>query len=449
MDRAAGTRLLDRAAEVGLLTAYGGGYYSIHPALPWFFKKMFDEYYADSAARAERAFVEAVAELGNYYATLYFNGAGNVIGILGAEEANLLHARHLARSAGWSNALIESMQGLYTLYDHTGRSAEWARLVEEIVPDFVDSTHGGALPGREEQWSLVTGYRVRLAQDARQWVEAERMQTHRVEWNSQRAAEALAHTPEELDREQRHRIRNLSVSIGELGHIQQERGLPECAQSYSQSYDLALRIQDKPLAAVAAFNLGHAYKVLPALRDLDQAERWYRRDLELEAEGDEIGRAKCLMQLGSVDLQRFLDAREASIPTAELTAYLSKALQFYQQALGLLPSTAINDLATAHNQVGVIYKNAGDLERALDHYRKSISYKESARDLYGAAQFRYNLALALVAGGRLSDAKEYALAALRNYQTYGAGAAREVQQTLKLIALIEEAIKTESGDENE
>jgi hypothetical protein len=36
--REAGMALLDRAAEVGLLTVHGGGYYSIHPALPWFFK---------------------------------------------------------------------------------------------------------------------------------------------------------------------------------------------------------------------------------------------------------------------------------------------------------------------------------------------------------------------------------------------------------------------------
>ena len=37
--------LLDRAAAIGLLTAHGGGYYSIHPALPWYFKGMFEENY--------------------------------------------------------------------------------------------------------------------------------------------------------------------------------------------------------------------------------------------------------------------------------------------------------------------------------------------------------------------------------------------------------------------
>jgi nucleoside phosphorylase len=44
-DRESWIALLDRAAEVGLLTAHGGGYYTIHPALPWFFKGLFDEYW--------------------------------------------------------------------------------------------------------------------------------------------------------------------------------------------------------------------------------------------------------------------------------------------------------------------------------------------------------------------------------------------------------------------
>src|SRR5205823_6065724 len=150
------------------LTAYGDGYYSIHPALPWFFRKMFDQYYGDSGAKAERAFVEAMGALGDYYLKKYAGGTSDVIGILGAEEANLLHARHIARTHGWWDALTGTMQGLRVIYDHTGRRAQWARLVEEVVPDFIDPADDEPLPGREEDWSVVTGYRVRLAREARQ-----------------------------------------------------------------------------------------------------------------------------------------------------------------------------------------------------------------------------------------------------------------------------------------
>ncbi len=45
LTRQAGIALLDRAAEVGLLTALGDGYYSIHPALPWFFRRLYEEHY--------------------------------------------------------------------------------------------------------------------------------------------------------------------------------------------------------------------------------------------------------------------------------------------------------------------------------------------------------------------------------------------------------------------
>jgi tetratricopeptide (TPR) repeat protein len=448
MDREPGIRLLDRAAEVGLLTAYGGGYYSIHPALPWFFKKMFHQYYADATTRAERAFLEALAALSNYYANQYVNGVTSVIGILSAEETNLLHARYLARSKGWWDALIGIMQGLGTLYDHTGRGAEWARLVEEIVPDFIDPVQGGPLPGREEEWSLVTQYRVRLARERRHWAEAERLQTQRIKWNRQRAAEALALPPEKLDSAQRNRIRSLAASLHELAEIQRGIGQLQCVETYNQSYELALRIQDKSGAAVVAFNIGKVYEDMPSLQNLDEAERWYRRSLELRPAGDQMGRAKSLAQTGSVDYQRFLDAKKVSRPAAELMAHLKSSLQRYLQALDLQPADAIHDLAAIHHQIGNIYRNAGDLERTLDHYRKSIGYEESTGNLFGSAQSRLAIAVALAEGGRFADAREYALAALRNYQTYGASAADQVQKTLTLIAIIEKAIKPESGDEN-
>jgi hypothetical protein len=43
---------------------------------------------------------------------------------------------------------------------------------------------------------------------------------------------------------------------------------------------------------------------MTALRDLGQAERWYRRSLELCDERDHLGRGRCVGQLGSVDWGR-------------------------------------------------------------------------------------------------------------------------------------------------
>jgi hypothetical protein len=127
LTREQGIALLDRAAEVGLLAAYGGGAYRIHPALPWFFRRLYEQYYPDDAPA--RAYVEALGELGNYYGRQYNEGNRGVIALMKAEEANLLHARRLAQQHGWYHRITSTMQGLDELYGHTGRRAEWRRLV--------------------------------------------------------------------------------------------------------------------------------------------------------------------------------------------------------------------------------------------------------------------------------------------------------------------------------
>jgi tetratricopeptide (TPR) repeat protein len=380
-----------------------------------------------------------VGELGNYYHDQYIDGNRGVIANLGAEEANLLHARRLALQHGWWHRVTSAMQGLRTLYGQTGRRAEWARLVGEIVPHYVDPATDGPRPGREAQWGMVTEYRVRLALEARRWAEAERLQRARVEWERERAAEALSLPQAALDDAARNRIRTLGASLHELGEILREQGDSGCVPQYEEAAKLHRRIGDEPAAAVAAFNLGHAYLTLPALRDLDAAERWYRRSLDLHAAGDRLGRGQCVGQLGLVAYERFKEAREAGAPEETLAAQLNEAAEQYHRALDLLPPNAVDDLAVAHNQLGLIYRDAGDLARSLRHYRESIRYDEQAGNVYGAAQDRYNVALVFMDARRWQDALDYARAALRGFQTFGARAAQGIQDTRRLIAHIEQA----------
>jgi tetratricopeptide (TPR) repeat protein len=394
VDRESWIALLDRAAEVGLLTAHGGGYYTIHPALPWFFKGLFDEHWpatdrltaTQRGAReassdvspanslpvgsrlnaATRAFVEALGVLGNYYHAQYEGGNRDVIAALAAEEANLQHARQLAHRHDWWDPVTNTMQGLRVLYHHTGRRTEWARLVAEIVPEFVDAQTDGPLPGREEAWTLVTEYRVRLAEGMRDWPEAERLQRICVDWDRRRAErvvrslwkgadgsrsepatflDELKAVAARLSDADRHTIRSLGVSLHELGQIQRECQQATCVAAYEEALSLDEFLGDRADAAVDAFNLGHAYKDIPSIRDLPQAERWYRRSLKLFDERDRLGRGKCHVQLGYVAFERFHEARSAGRPAAELVGHLNTALGFYHQALDLLPANAINDLA--------------------------------------------------------------------------------------------------------
>jgi tetratricopeptide (TPR) repeat protein len=85
----------------------------------------------------------------------------------------------------------------------------------------------------------------------------------------------------------------------------------------------------------------------------------------------------------------------------------------------------------------MIYRNAGDIDRALPHYRESIRYEEAQGNVYGAARTRFNVALALAHSGRVADAREYARAALRNFETYGAGVAQDIRDTQQLLATLD------------
>ena len=201
-------------------------------------------------------------------------------GVLGAEEANLLHARRLALTHGWHDQIIAAMQGLYSLYDHTGRAIEWRRLVAELVPEFTDPDTGGPHPGREDHWALLTSYRVRIARQARDWPAARQLQNAVIAWHRERAAAALATPAEQLDDRQRTRISNLAAVVGELGQILWGQGDPGCVQPYQEAIGLFQRIGDRHGESTAAFNLGHAYSDpdIPALRDLGQAEQWYQRE---------------------------------------------------------------------------------------------------------------------------------------------------------------------------
>jgi hypothetical protein len=282
------SRLLDRAAEVGLLKAHGGGGYSIHPALPWFFRGLFEQHSAESRERALRAYVEVIASLGDSYHNLYMGGNRTVINALRAEEPNLPHARALARQRGCWTDVMRAMQGLRPLYYYTGRTTEWARLVEEIAPEFVDLA-GGPSPGQEEHWHIFSGYLVEVERVARRWDEAERLQRRIVEWNRSR-----------VRGEDHGSIRALIASLHDLGEIQRALVRPQCAELYLECFDLALQIGDRPGAAVAALKLGHSYVSVPALRSLDEAERWYQKSLELIPDGDHLNRAASLGELGSV-----------------------------------------------------------------------------------------------------------------------------------------------------
>jgi hypothetical protein len=61
---------------------------------------------------------------------------------------------------GWSRA--------WRLYDLTGRDTEWARIFSDIEGDYTEQATDGPLPGRDDDCSTMTEYRVRITRDRRE-----------------------------------------------------------------------------------------------------------------------------------------------------------------------------------------------------------------------------------------------------------------------------------------
>jgi tetratricopeptide (TPR) repeat protein len=435
--------LLGRAADIGLLSALGGGFYQIHPALPWYFTTLYATTCGApnslTAQRAAHAYSHTVAQLGIYYHGKFNQGQGDPVLELRAEEANLHHALTLARHTQDWDDVVGCLQGLETLYQRTGRDREWARLFHDITPDFIDPTTDGPLPGREGHWSVVTGHRVRLAMKARDWPSATRLQHAAVTRDRDQAAAALATPDDQLTPDQRNQIRNLDVSLEYLGHILRWQDDPGCLPYYEEALSLAQRIGDRPGEAMLATSLGNAYKDVPSLRNLAEAERWYRRSLSLKPEHNTVGRAKSLGSLAGIAYQRFLDARKAREPEPVLLEHLNAALAGQRQALDMTHPDDHESLAIRHNELGIIYRHAGHTQQALHHYQRSIAHSEARDNAYQAGLTRLNIAIVLQDEDRPGDALHYARAALDDLRRVGPGAAQKIADTQTLITYLEQA----------
>ena len=449
LDRAAGITLLNRAAEVGLLTAYPEGYYEVHPAVPWHLRGLFERHYgppgSPQAEQALHAWTAAMSDFGKAYAGQRETADSAVMAVLGAEEANLLRAQQLAYQHGWWDLVMGPVRGLFVLYDQTGRTVEWRRLVANLVPGLVDPAGGGPLPGREEQWVELNDYRLRIARQARDWGTAESLQQASIAWQRQQVAAALGvpvqtinDIPQRpLDERQRREVRALAVTTQQNGNILFEQRHPGCVRPYLDALRLFQRTGARHEESTVANALGNAYLGIPRLRDLDEAERWYQRANQLLGEDDTVGHAQVLRALGTVALERFKEAaRSVGAAPARAHEHLRKALAAYSQALELFPADAVDDLAIVHNQLGIVYGRGGNLPAALDHFQKSIQYDLSQQNIFGAGESRFNAGLELARAGRGEDALLYLRAALRDYEAIGAAAyAAEARQ---LIAALEQ-----------
>jgi len=129
-----------RAAEVGLLTHLGETWFAIHPALPWFLRQLFARTMTgrQGARRPGRAprLGRGYRPVGDHYHNTFAVGNQDVIALLELERITCSTPAAWRAGTNGGKRSSPALQGLRALYEHQGRPAEWARLAEEIRPDF-------------------------------------------------------------------------------------------------------------------------------------------------------------------------------------------------------------------------------------------------------------------------------------------------------------------------
>jgi len=156
---------------------------------------------------------------------------------------------------------------------------------------------------------------------------------------------------------------------------------------------------NKIYLAPAYVNLGIVYRLFG---DYDKAIEFYNQAEELYKE------------INKSDQIVYVYINKANI--FEIQKDYKKAEQYYLQALGILnqnPTINKPRIASIYNNLGILYRNTGNNEKAIDYFLESIKLKGNSDKLFSAFG---NLAISYERLNKIDDAESYYLKTLENIE---------------------------------
>jgi hypothetical protein len=432
--------LFGRARDVGLLTRLQPGSYAIHPAVPWFFRGLFDRYYPSTsnssedspARRALLAFINAMALIGQHQ--LIRSELYGTPGMLLREEGNLRMACQEAIGLGQWDLVMKTMQALHLLYRDQARS-RWERQIDEVMKQFIDPETGLARPGLEWEWLFMMDFLAEAAEHDTDWTSTERYNAQTVAVRRDRASAILSRPHDGWDNSERDLVRSLAVGLHNLGRAQSRLGFRVAQDTLLEGIDLARALSDGKLEAQMHLDLGVAYMTVEELKSFIAAEREFGEGLRLVPTDDVLLKAKILTELGTVSYERCLTIETTKGRTREGFSLLKEAKKQYDLALELTPAEAISSLAVIHRQLGMVWAQVSVVHYVSEyrsHLEAAIVLREREGNLYKASATRLDLARLLGLAGFQSEALAFAQAALKSFD--GLGAANKAAEARELLA---------------
>jgi len=449
--------LLNRAVEIGLLTSAGTKIYIVHPALPWFFRGLFEKYYPDAggeespAMRVTLAFAEAIV-VWSEFLEREFGGTRGLTATLNAEEENLLQALRLARRYGWWKLAVRASNVICNFYGDTGRQVERIRLLRAIVADCLDVETLTSLKGREECWLEAISRGLQLGLLEHDFAAAERFYSAASKHLLARIGDAISRQTSTVSEAERDLIKEYidltRIWIGGMVASKVRANLVGAATLGERAFDLACRFDYHEKASQVAFHLGHCYldipgegSVLTEESNLLAAEKWYERALNWTKAENAQTRSMILFELAQTRYRRMQNAVRARAEAATIESLINDALQAALGAERTVAPEFLEGRARVHHLLGNIFDDAGSLTRdrrytneAVNHYQEYIKLADQMGDLLDAAVGCREMARLRVKLGEFDDALVFAQEAVRKCEKVGPGGQVGLDRSRELLS---------------
>ena len=450
------TRVLEAAADAGLLTRLGAGMYRIHPVLPAFLAAHWrgeegSNYDAHRTA-ATLALLSAYIDFSDWLVRqIHYEDAEFAYTVISLHQRTMGHLLGCALDREqWKEA--EGLAAPLALY-WVGRSmyAEpdaWTDRVRLAVEDasgtvpsldgpagslwlfFVNSqaikqltygqfdtaaqTYGEILalleaqpssPERQERLAVILHQLGTAAQQLGRLDEAD-------DWYARSLAVA-----EDIGARA-----SIMATLLHLGTTQQDRGrMNEAKDLYTRSLAIAEELGDRPGIARIYHELG---RVAQEQRRLDEAADCYVRSLAIKEElGDQLGVARAYDGLGMISL---------------ILGQLDQAEDWYARALAIherlrnLPA-----MADSYHQLGLVAQARGRLDESSDWYVRCLTIRDEIGDRAGMVAIFYQLGMIAQTSERLDEADDWYGRSLTLAQQVGSH--REMVSILQQLGLIAHA----------
>jgi tetratricopeptide (TPR) repeat protein len=449
--------LLTRAADIGLLTKLGGAFFSVHPALPWYFRKMFESVYpqkdsegGEPSASVENRFVSCIVGFCSFAdSDLKDETVGHFI--IEIHEPNLLHARRIAERNGVWPHYLNATRIIRNLYFRSGRNAESSRITTATIERMVDPETMASREGLEEFWFEAISMAHSLACHDARVGDADRlfgMLKTRLETElgsaiTQVDAQNLSSRLRGAAQTYIYAVRiHIASIVGRKAVDHLERAM----QLGEDGYQLALRLNLTDELAPIAMHIGHCYADHnQSGENIEAAQEWYERALAHLDPQELHTRSMCKLELAQLCYKRFqrtiIDGEEIGV----VQQHFDKALAVAMDAKNTQPKGYPQSEMPLNLLIGNIFDDGGyysnmkvHQDNAAVYYEKAIQIAEGMRDPLGAATGCREMARLKLKMKEFDEALIYARSSLSRAEGVGPGGAHVADLSRRLIDAIEE-----------